>query len=106
MRFEAELEAFAGPAGTWTIIYIPFDVKSEFGSGGIVRVVGTINGFGFNSSVFPSKRKGRHFLMVNKKMQQGARASEPGEVVTITLELDAAPKKVTVPAALRSALAR
>jgi len=104
MRFQAELEAFAGPVGTWTIVYMPFDVKSEFGSGGIVRVIGTINGFEFNTSIFPSKRKGHHFLMVNKKMQQGARASEPGEVVEITLEFDAAPKKVTVPAALRAAL--
>jgi uncharacterized protein YdeI (YjbR/CyaY-like superfamily) len=105
VRFQSELETAAGPVATWTIVYMPFDVKEEFGSGGIVRVLGTINGFKFNSSIFPSK-SGRHFLMVNKKMQKGARASEAGEVVNITLELDRAPKKVTVPKYLRTALDR
>jgi uncharacterized protein YdeI (YjbR/CyaY-like superfamily) len=105
VRFQAELETAAGPVATWTIVYMPFDVRAEFGSGGIVRVLGTINGFEFNSSIFPSK-SGRHFLMVNKKMLKGARASEAGEVVNITLELDSAPKKVTVPANLRAAINR
>jgi uncharacterized protein YdeI (YjbR/CyaY-like superfamily) len=103
MRFQAELEHAAGPLGNWTVVYMPFDVRSEFGSGGIIRVRGTINGFEFATSIFPSKSK-RHFLMVNKKLLKGARVSEPGEVVEITLEQDAAPKKVSVPAALRSAL--
>lgn len=103
MRFQAELEISQNPVAVWTIAYMPFDARQEFGSGGIIRVHGTINGFPFSSSIFPSK-SGRHFLMVNKKMQKGARASEPGEVVEITMELDSAPKKVTVPAALRTAL--
>jgi uncharacterized protein YdeI (YjbR/CyaY-like superfamily) len=104
MRFQVELEHAAGPLRNWTVVYMPFDARSEFGSGGIIRVRGTINGFAFNTSIFPSSQKGRHFLMVNKKMLKGARVSAPGEVVEITLEQDAAPNKVSVPAALRSAL--
>src|SRR5437868_8644784 len=105
MRFEAELEMSTGAIGNWIIAYMPFDARTEFGKGGIIRVHGTINGFPFATSIFPA-RGGRHFLMVNKKMQKGARVSEPGEIVEITMELDAAPNKVVVPADLRKALAQ
>ncbi|MCU1285981.1 MAG: hypothetical protein JWO13_2331 [Acidobacteriales bacterium] len=94
-----------GAIGNWIIAYMPFDARTEFGKGGIVRVHGTINGFPFATSIFPT-RGGRHFIMVNKKMQKGAGVSEPGEVVEFTMEAEAAPKKVVVPADLRKALAK
>jgi len=103
MRFQAELEMIGGSHGMWMGVHMPFDVRSEFGSGGIVRVNGTINEFPFHSSLFPH-RSGRHYLIVNKKMREGAHASEPGDQVEITLEMDRAPKAVKLPAALRKAI--
>lgn len=103
MRFQTELEMYQGSHGMWIVAHMPFDARTEFGSGGIIRVQGTINGFAFHSSIFPH-RSGRHFLMVNKKMRTGAHASEPGEQVEITLEMDRAPKTVKLPPALRKAI--
>src|SRR5438105_3406742 len=67
MRFQTELEMYEGSHGMWIVAHMPFDARTEFGSGGIIRVHGTVNGFPFHSSIFPH-RSGRHFLMVNKKM--------------------------------------
>jgi uncharacterized protein YdeI (YjbR/CyaY-like superfamily) len=103
MRFQTELEIIDGAHGMWMVAHMPFDVRAEFGSGGIVRVQGDINGFPFHSSLFPH-RSGRHFLMVNRKMRQGAQVSEPGDQVEITLEMDRAPKTVKLPLALRKAI--
>lgn len=103
MRFQTELEVYQSGPATWMIAHMPFDARSEFGSGGIIRVHGTVNGFPFHSSIFPHK-SGRHFLMVNKKMREGAQASEPGDVIEIDLVMDRAPKAVKVPPALRKAL--
>src|SRR5882762_6543204 len=103
MRFSAELEMIAGSHGMWMGVHMPFDVRSEFGSGGIVRVNGAINGFPFHSSLFPH-RSGQHYLIVNKKMREGAHASEPGDLVELTLEMERAPKTVKLPPALRKAI--
>src|SRR3954469_874766 len=103
MRFQTELELYQGGHGMWLVAHMPFDARAEFGTGGIIRVQGTINGFPFHSSIFPH-RSGRHFMMVNKKMRAGAQVSEPGDQVDLTLELDRAPKAVKLPPALRKAI--
>ena len=103
MRFQTELEMYEGSHGMWIVAHMPFDARTEFGSGGIIRVHGTVNGFPFHSSIFPH-RSGRHFLMVNKKMREGAQVCEPGDQLEITLEMDRAPKAVKLPPALRKAI--
>lgn len=67
-------------------------------------VKGTINGFAFRTSVFPTG-DGSHFMMVNKAMQAGAKA-EAGDTVRVVFEKDTAPRKVVVPKDLNTALAR
>jgi len=54
------------------IIEIPFDATRMWGVRGQLRVKGDINGFAFRTSLFPSG-DGRHFMIVNKQMQKGAR---------------------------------
>lgn len=103
MRFSAELEIIEGSHGMWMGVHMPFDARTEFGSAGIVRVHGAINGFPFHSSIFPH-RSGRHYLIVNKKMRHGARVSEPGDQVEVSLEMDRAPKTVKLQPALRKAI--
>src|ERR1051325_5291433 len=103
MRFDTELVVIEGSHGMWICAHMPFDARTEFGSGGIIRVQGAINGFPFHSSIFPH-RSGHHYLIVNKKMRVGAQAQEPGDRVEITLEMDRAPKSVKLPPALRKAI--
>jgi hypothetical protein len=90
-RFEAVLER-TGDRLNWTIIRIPFDVAKIWGKRGQLRVKGTINGFAFQSSLFPTGQ-GTHMLTVNKKMQAGGKAA-PGAKAKFVLEPDTAPREV------------
>ena len=70
-----------------------------WGLRGQTKVKGEINGFVFRTSLFPT-REGRHFLLVNKHMQKGARAVE-GSVARFQMELDRKKRTVTVPDELK-----
>lgn len=85
--FSATLERMPGNLG-WTIVRIPFDVGKLWGKSGHVRVQGEINGFVFSTALFPT-RSGQHFMLVNKKMQKGARV-QPGVSARFAIELDTA----------------
>jgi uncharacterized protein YdeI (YjbR/CyaY-like superfamily) len=100
--FEATLERLRSNLG-WVVIRIPFNVQKTWGTRGMFRVKGEINGFAFRTSLFPT-RKGEHFLLVNKKMQAGAHASE-GTHAEFLLEPDTAERVVAVPAELKRILA-
>jgi uncharacterized protein YdeI (YjbR/CyaY-like superfamily) len=93
-RFDARLERLRSRLN-WIIIRIPFDAVQAWGLRGQIKVKGEINGFGFRTSLFPT-REGRHFLLVNKRMQKGARAVE-GSVARFQMELDREERIVTIP---------
>jgi uncharacterized protein YdeI (YjbR/CyaY-like superfamily) len=80
----------------WTIVWIPFDVAKLWGSRGHVRIRGEINGFEFRTALLPT-RTGRHFMIVNKQMQKGAKV-RAGMDVQFRLEADK--EKRAVPAVL------
>lgn len=105
MRFTAELERVESGTMRWLVVPIPFSVKAALGRGGIVNVRGAINGFPFQTAIFP-KGGGRHFMMVNKKMMAGARVAEAGDAVEIEIEPDVQPKPLTLSPAFKAALAR
>ena len=97
-RFRAILETDDGSA--FTYIVIPFDVKQAFGHGRPpVRV--TINGYPYRSTLAPYG--GVHYLGVNQSVRDGAQV-KAGDKVTVTLELDEAPRTVKVPLELARAL--
>jgi uncharacterized protein YdeI (YjbR/CyaY-like superfamily) len=100
--FQAPLERTSSRLN-WLIVRVPLDVSEAFGKRGMLRVKGTINGFRFRTSLFPTG-KGYHVLLVNKRMQAGAKTSV-GAVARILLEPDTEERSVTVPAELESALA-
>lgn len=102
ITFAARLEPM-GPKGSWVFVYLPRKASEALGSRGRVAVVGTINGFPFRSSAFPTG-DGTHQVAVNKAMQTGAKA-KPGDKVEIALRVDTAPRTVEVPADLKKALA-
>jgi uncharacterized protein YdeI (YjbR/CyaY-like superfamily) len=87
----------------WVIARIPFDVAKVWETRGLMRVKGTINGFAFRTSLFPTG-KGDHVLLVNKRMQAGAKASVGG-AAQFRLEPDTEERTVTVCAELEHALA-
>jgi uncharacterized protein YdeI (YjbR/CyaY-like superfamily) len=100
-RFEARLERLRSRLN-WIIIHLPFDAAHVWGLRGQIKVKGEINGFAFRTSLFPT-REGRHFLLVNKRMQKGARAIE-GSVARFQMELDIEERIVTIPEELKGIL--
>jgi len=92
--FQAVLEKSANNLG-WTIIRVPLNVAMLWGARGQLRVKGEINGFPFQTSLFPTG-KGYHTLLVNKKMQQGAK-TRAGMKAKFRLEPDTAKRSVNPP---------
>jgi uncharacterized protein YdeI (YjbR/CyaY-like superfamily) len=96
-RFEARLERLRSNLN-WIVAYMPFDAAEVWRVRGQIRVRGDINGFEFRTSLFPTKA-GRHFLLINKKMQKGARAVE-GSVAHFRVTVDKEERIAIVPAEL------
>ncbi len=102
-RFEARLERLRSSLN-WIIVRIPFDAAKVWGLRGQIKVKGEINGFAFRTSLFPT-REGWHFLLVNKRMQKGARAFE-GNLARLQMELDREERTVTIPEELKRLLSQ
>jgi uncharacterized protein YdeI (YjbR/CyaY-like superfamily) len=96
-HFEARLERLRSRLN-WVVTYVPFDAASVWGLRGQIKVKGTINRFAFRTSLFPTQ-EGRHFLLINKRMQKGGRAFE-GNTARFQMELDIEERIVTIPSEL------
>jgi uncharacterized protein YdeI (YjbR/CyaY-like superfamily) len=92
--FEAILERTTDRLN-WVIVRIPFDVAKIWGKRGQLRVKGSINTFDFRSALFPTGQ-GTHFLLVNKKMQSGAKTA-PGLKAKFQVQPDTSPRKIVEP---------
>jgi uncharacterized protein YdeI (YjbR/CyaY-like superfamily) len=79
----------------WTMVRIPFDASKVWGSRGQIKIKGEINGFPFRTSLFPDG-KGDHFLVVNRKMQAGAKA-KAGDTAKFVIEPDTAERTALLP---------
>jgi len=99
--FQAALERMPSNLG-WVIVRIPLDVPKVWGTRGMLKVKGEINGFAFRTSLFPTG-KGYHYLLVNKRMQAGAGA-RPGMVARFHLQPDTEKRVVIVPRELQRIL--
>jgi len=99
--FQAALERMASNLG-WVIVRIPLDVPKVWGTRGMLKVKGEINGFAFRTSLFPTG-KGYHYLLVNKRMQAGAGA-RPGMVARFHLQPDTEKRVAIVPGELQRIL--
>jgi hypothetical protein len=99
MRFRATLET---EGKTATGINVPPDVVEALGAGKRPRVTVTINGHTYRSSV--AVLGGRYMLGVSAE-NRAAAGVEGGDEVDVELELDSAPRAVTVPPDFASALA-
>jgi uncharacterized protein YdeI (YjbR/CyaY-like superfamily) len=98
--------ALLEPDGTqlrWVIARIPFDMAKTWPKRKGRRVRGQIEGFPFRTSLFPDPRGKGQILLVNKKMQAGAKA-RAGDRVRIELEPDLEERPAFIPAELEKAL--
>jgi uncharacterized protein YdeI (YjbR/CyaY-like superfamily) len=100
-RFEARLERLRSRL-PWIIIRVPFDAAKLWGTRAQIKVKGQINGFPFRTSLMPT-REGRHFLLINKQMQKGARVAE-GSIARFQMELDREERTVAIPDQLKRIL--
>ena len=86
----------------WVVIHIPFDAKKAWGARGQIRMKGTINGFAFRTTLFPTG-DGGHYMIVNKQMQTKGKV-RPGDAATFRLEQDTELRTVPVSPELEKAL--
>jgi uncharacterized protein YdeI (YjbR/CyaY-like superfamily) len=100
-RFEARLERMPSRLN-WVIIHLPFDAAKVWGLRGQIKVKGEMNEFAFRTSLFPTGAGG-HILLVNKRMQKGARAVA-GSIAHFQMELDKDERIVTIPNELQRIL--
>jgi hypothetical protein len=99
-RFSAELEAGRGGGA---MLLVPPEIATALGGLKQMRMVGTINGIPYQSSVMPYGGRGL-FLGVHKATREAA-GVVPGELVDVVVSRDERPRVVEVPAELAAALA-
>lgn len=99
--FRAKFET-VGPGGEMIYLFVPFDVEKTWGTKARLSVKGTLNGFAFESSLFPYG-DGRHHLMVNRALQSGAKA-KAGASVSVVMEPDTSQRTVAVPVDFKRSL--
>ncbi|GGR96560.1 YdeI/OmpD-associated family protein [Deinococcus sedimenti] len=86
---------------TATGLEVPPEIMAALGGGKRPAVTVTLNGYAYRSTV--GVMGGRAMIPVSAEHRRGAGVSA-GDLVTVTLDLDAAPREVEVPADLRAAL--
>ncbi|HEX3589775.1 MAG TPA: YdeI/OmpD-associated family protein [Pseudonocardiaceae bacterium] len=100
MRFHATIELNGKTA---TGIEVPPEVVTELGGGKRAKVTVTINGFTYRNSI--ASMGGRFLISVSADVRAQAGVAA-GDQVDVDVELDTAPREVTVPDDLAAALAR
>src|SRR5579863_8705967 len=101
-KFRALLEQ-SGNELRWVIARVPFDPSEVWLVRQGRRVRGEINGFPFRTSLFPGQGGKKYILLINKKMQAGARA-KPGDTAQFQLEPDLEEREAPMPVELAKAL--
>jgi hypothetical protein len=86
---------------TATGIEVPEEIVTALGSGKRAKVKVTINGYTYRNSVAPLG--GVYMIGVSDDVRRSAGVAA-GDVVDVDVELDTAPREVTVPADLAAAL--
>ena len=98
-EFDGVIEAARGGGAC---IPVPFDPKTEFGTGRSVRVVATYDGLEAHSSIV--SMGGRSVLGIHKATRE-AIGKGPGQTVRVSLRPDTGPREVEVPPELAERLA-
>ena len=100
-KFRAALVRPEG-TGTWTYFTVPAAINREFGTRARVQVRGTIDHLPYAGTLLPNA-EGRHFMVVNKEIRDRI-GKTAGDKVNVTVQIDSAPRSVSVPDDLQQAL--
>lgn len=103
IRCKATLLRPAAARASWTFLNLPAAASAALPSRGMVSVDGTINGKKFLATLRPDG-KGGHWMKVDKKLREAARAA-PGDTVALEMTPASREPEPRVPANLRKALA-
>lgn len=98
MKFSGELRA---TGGNTTGFQLPDATVEELGGGGRPKVVVTVNGYTFRSSI--ARMGGEYWLGVSAE-RRAAAGVKAGDLLDLEIELDTAPREIEVPADLAAAL--
>lgn len=101
IQFTVRLEA-VGRGGVF--FTLPRKESEKFGVRGRVPVTGTLNGYSFRSSIFPTG-DGAHFMAVNREVRTGAGVAV-GDRVKVVMELDTQPRTVSLAPDIDKALSK
>jgi len=99
--FKTKVERFPG-AGTWTYATVPFDCGKEFGTKGRISVIGKINGQDIEAALMPHGT-GQHFIILSKEIRDKTKI-KVGDVISVSLKKDDAPKELPIPDDFQKAL--
>jgi hypothetical protein len=96
-------ESIAQTSGTSsaTGIPVPAEVVESLGAGKRVPIVVTINGHSYRSSVAPYR--GEYMIALSAE-HRAAAGVEPGQAITVAIEVDTEPRIITPPEDLQAAL--
>jgi len=105
IRFKAKLlrPDTAGKPASWTFLVLPKGASAKLPTRNQTTVKGTLNGQPFRATLEPDGQRS-HWLKVNRKLREAARASA-GDVVTLEIAPAGAEAESRIPADLRKALA-
>jgi len=101
IQFTVKLEA-VGRGGVF--FTLPRKESAKFGVRGRVPVTGSLNGYGFRSSIFPTG-DGAHYMAVNKDVRAGAGVAV-GDRVKVLMEVDTKPRTVELAPDIDRALSK
>ncbi len=101
IQFTVKLET-VGRGGVF--FTLPRKESVKFGVRGRVPVTGSLNGYKFRSSIFPTG-DGAHFMAVNREVRAGAGVAV-GDRVKVAMELDTKPRTVALAPDVNKALSK
>jgi hypothetical protein len=104
VQFTATLESTAPRWPGGVMITLPEAASKKLGTRARVNVAGTINGYPFRNSMFPTGA-GTHYLVINKQIREAIGVGA-GDRVKMVLEVDTEPRTVAVPPDLRKAFSK
>lgn len=95
MRYEYDtvLQRLEGKI-VWTVAYVPFPVREDFGTNGRVNVVATLDGHPFRAVLLPSRNG--HYFAFNQDMK-AATGKQLGDSLHVSIVPDHAPRPVEIP---------
>ncbi|HKW69261.1 MAG TPA: YdeI/OmpD-associated family protein [Candidatus Dormibacteraeota bacterium] len=102
MKFQARLQP--DPTGSGTFVVIPLELNARLGLKGRPKIQAVIAGHPYRGSLMPVG-DGTFALGVLKAIQHAAGVTR-GDMITVELELDTAPRTVELPHDLARAIAR